>query len=236
MPGTNLKAKTSPCLTHTGCFVKQNQVSLHCFFFRKQWTDYLKRKSCTNLYKQHNLQHNLQYFHSKPSISLLTCTRGPLVSLLCTISLAIPTSMPQWWGIAKIFSWWITKLFFFPICISFDISRSPSALLKMWTCVSWTALLDPFRRLQAPRGKMEKSGEHGGADLKGSAGLLPSIQTALTTRPLYSTAPFKEYPAPLQHKLTSSPWIVKTLWTQTWACLTTERQDPLWTEIKRLQL
>lgn len=227
MPGTNLKAKTSPCLTHTGCFVKQNPVSLHCFFFRKQWSDYLKMKSCTNLYKQHNLQHSLQYFHSKPSISPLSGTRDPLVPLLCTRSLAIPTSMPQWWGIAKVFQLVDHKTFFFPICISFDISHSQTALLKAWSCVSWSALRAPLRRLQAPRGKMERS--------RRRKGVLACCQTP---KPL----PPCTLPAALPPSKNALPLcsINSQVYLELWKCsghnpelvYTAERQDPLWTEIK----
>jgi len=46
------------------------------------------------------------------------------------------------------------------------------------------------------REKMDGSGENHSADMRGNAGSLPDIKTAITAYPLYSTALAKEYPGP----------------------------------------
>lgn len=66
-PGLHLDSHTQIALLNS------TRVSLHCFFFRKQWTDNFKMKSCTNLYKPNSSQHSLHSFHSGPKISTLTC-------------------------------------------------------------------------------------------------------------------------------------------------------------------
>lgn len=113
--GTNLKARSLPWLIHRGRFVKQYQFhfSLHCFFFQKQWTDYLKMKSCTSLYKQHNSQYNLQNFSLKPKMSPLTHAKVHSVPFFHSISLATHKGPPQWQIVFKIFSWWISRFIFF---------------------------------------------------------------------------------------------------------------------------
>lgn len=108
------------------------------------------------------------------------------------------------------------KTFFFHICISFGISRSQTAcsqtaLLKMWLCVSWSPLVDSFRRLQTPI-KGEKLIDLERPTLQIWRGTLAHCQTSklLSLHALYmALLSSKNIAAPLQHKLTSLSWTAK---------------------------
>lgn len=221
MPGTTVKAKTSPWLTHTGCFVKQYQSFTPLLLLPEAMNRLLKDEKSYKLVQttQFTAQFTMLSFKPKDFPSDFP---SPLASLLCTTSMAIPTGTPRWWGIFKIFNWWITNLFFFFFhsCTSFDISRSQTALLKMWTCVSWSPLVDSFRRLQTPR-KGEKRVALERSTVQSRKGMLshhltskrPSLAALETALPAS-----EKIPAPLQHKWTSLPWTAEVMWTQNWSC------------------
>lgn len=97
--------------SHTQVALLNNiKVSLHCFSFRKQWTDCSMRKSCTNLYWHTTCsaicKAFLQTKHFPPDLHQGSFHVPPLHHIL-----AIPRNSSQlWWGIFNMSHWWLTRL------------------------------------------------------------------------------------------------------------------------------
>lgn len=228
MPGANLKAKTSPWLSHTGCFVKQNQSFTPLLLLPEAMNRLLKEEKLYKLVLTHNSQCNLQSFGSSQGFP----------PWLAPGLLSCPSPAPHPWQVQGIphsdgeeFSTcWIggsQEFIFFNFYIFFLHITFPNCSVEISICVSWSPLEDLFRRLQI-QGKGGKGMNlDRTTDLKENVAFLPSLYTSLLS--------LKNTPAPLHLKLTSVPWAAQVMWTQTWSVYIAGSMTLLFIKIEPLQ-